>query len=378
MQPRLVVDSFCEFSEILRPWTIAEFWNDETHDFIPGAIYLVESQHFVEDGLRLRQEIELGKSRFVFSLPFEGSETLQNHLYQYGIADLVKSGKLLLIAGGDMRPEWPHITYDMFATKFHDFEENINEAQRSTKMIYEKTDKPYKFLFLNGRERAHRKYLIEKFDIIGLLDSAIWSSLSPVITPSRDINLWHQDVNRMYVPRNIKKLPIQYEVPRYRDSCVDEDASRFVKMDLFKDEWGDIYVSAEPYIDTYFSLITETVFESPYSFRTEKLWKPMAMCHPFIVAANQGYYRDLHDLGFRTFGNLIDESFDAIENNQDRIERIVEVVRDLCDQDLPAFLAAAQDTCKYNQQHLTEYRVSVKRDFPERFFDFLRKHQWMT
>lgn len=350
------------------------------NQFIPGAIYVVERQRFVEDGPRLRQEIERGQSRFVLSLPFEGSVTLRDHIHQYGITDLVRSGKLLLIAGGDMGPGWPHMTYDMFATKFHDFDENLYEADRASGMIYGKTQKPYKFLFLNGRERAHRKYLVERFDLSGLLDSAIWSFLSPVITTSTHIKLWQEKDGRdlMFVPRKIKKLEAQYEVPRYRDSVVDPDSTKFVKLDLFNNEWGDIYVTAEPYIDTYFSVITETVFEYPYSFRTEKLWKPMAMCHPWIAVANQGYYRSLRDLGFRTFDHLIDESFDSIENNQDRIERIATVIEDLCRQDLVSFLLSAQEVCKYNQQHLLHYRDQVRSEFPDRFFQFLKQHQWMT
>ena len=87
--------------------------------------------------------------------------------------------------------------------------------------------------------------------------------------------------------------------------------SGFVKHELFDNKWGDVYVKANLYLDTYFSVVTETVFEYPYSFRTEKIWKPISIGHPWVAVANCGYYRDLHNLGFKTFGNLIDESFDS-------------------------------------------------------------------
>jgi hypothetical protein len=116
------------------------------------------------------------------------------------------------------------------------------------------------------------------------------------------------------------------------------DDVNFVKNYLFKNTWGEVYLQAEPYVDTYFSLVTETVFNYPYSFRTEKIWKPIAMAHPFIVVANRGYYKDMRNLGFKTFGHVINESFDLIDNNQDRIERIAAVVEDLCQQDLASFL----------------------------------------
>jgi hypothetical protein len=63
--------------------------------------------------------------------------------------------------------------------------------------------------------------------------------------------------------------------------------------------------------------VSETVFTYPYSFRTEKIWKPIAIGHPWIAVSNFGYYRDMHELGFKSFGHLIDEKFDLIYNNVD-------------------------------------------------------------
>jgi hypothetical protein len=99
------------------------------------------------------------------------------------------------------------------------------------------------------------------------------------------------------------------------------------------------------------------------------------MGHPFIAVSNKGYYRDLHNLGFRTFGHLIDESFDLLENAQDRIEHIEQVVTDLCHQDLKQFLIAAEEVCKYNQQHLIEMRQLEIQNFPNRLSQFLTQHE---
>ena len=102
----------------------------------------------------------------------------------------------------------------------------------------------------------------------------------------------------------------------------------------------------------------------------------MAMAHPWIAVANQGYYRDMHNLGFRSFGHLIDESFDQIANSQDRIARIAQVVEDLCRQDLAEFLKECYTVCKYNQQHLAHMRLKVRQEFPDRFFAFLKHHNF--
>jgi hypothetical protein len=81
-------------------------------------------------------------------------------------------------------------------------------------------------------------------------------------------------------------------------------------------------------------------------------------------------------LGFKSFGKLIDQSFDQIEDPQKRIERIVQVVTDLCNQNLDEFLASAQNICKYNQEHFANMRLQVRREFPERFFRFLNKYKF--
>ena len=79
-------------------------------------------------------------------------------------------------------------------------------------------------------------------------------------------------------------------------------------------------------------------------------------------------------MGFKTFGHVIDESFDLIDNNQDRIARIAQVVEDLCQQDLASFLTECYNICKYNQEHHAEYRHRVPREFPEQFHQYLKQN----
>jgi hypothetical protein len=178
----------------------------------------------------------------------------------------------------------------------------------------------------------------------------------------------------MATPSSLHRLPDCYEVPRYREPTFGPivlDRSN-LKQELFRREWGEIYIEPAPYIDTYFSLVTETICaESNHSFRTEKIAKPLAIGHPFIVASTPGFYRDLHNLGFRTFGHVIDESFDSIDNAQDRMNRIVSIVTDLCQQDLESFLKECRDTCKHNQQHLAELSIADRQAFPEQFVKLL-------
>lgn len=375
--PKLVLDTFCEVHDLLKPWAHAEFWDMTKHDIVPGAIYLIGRHQFETNVARIIELASAGVCKIILSNPAEGSETLANQIQRYGILDLVRDHRLLLIGGGDMEPWHPYIRYDSFLPKILDYEENLQEIQRGQE-IFQKKHKPYKFLFLNGRMRANRKYLLEKLRLDSYLDQGLWTSLDQAPGPSKDISLFCQGQDLMNTVRPVQYLDPGYEVPRYRSGINTVATGHFVKSNLFGSDWGEIYLYAAPYVDTYFSIVTETVFLYPYSFRTEKIWKPVAMGHPWICAANRGYYKDIKNLGFQTFSSIIDESFDEIEDNQKRIERIAEVIQNLCDSDLPAFLEAAEPVCKYNQQHLAEMRIQVRTQFPERFFQFLRQHQWMT
>jgi hypothetical protein len=368
---KLVLDTFCEVYDLLEPCMDHDFWDFSTHEIISGAVYLVSRKEVLKNINKVRAIADSGQALLVFSNPAEGSETLAGQCANARIQDLAHDKKILIIGGGDMDARWPCLQYDSFLPKILDYDENLAAASRSNE-IYSNSVKPYKFLFLNGRTRPHRKYLLEQFKLNGLLDSALWTNLDTTDAHNRQLKLFHNGIDLMRNCMPIQLLPPNYEYVDYADPMDPAaDNVSFVKNYLFKHTWGEIYLRAEPYIDTYFSLVTETVFDYPYSFRTEKIWKPIAMGHPFIAVANQGYYKDLHRLGFKTFGHVIDESFDCIENSQERIERIAQVVEELCQQDLASFLEQCYNTCKYNQNHLAEMRLKVRQEFPDRFTQFI-------
>jgi hypothetical protein len=371
----LVLDNLCEVYDLLSPWATDSFWDFTKHTVRPGAVYVVGRQQFKENQEQLKLLAEQGTIQVILSNPHEGSDTLRKQALSLGIKYLVDSGRALLLGGGDMSSDWKCLQYDSFLPKVYDYDQNTAAAQRIDD-IFNKTQKPYKFLFLNGRMRANRKYLLEYFRSTGTLDHSLWTSLDSNSGPGQHLRLVRDGQNLMETVRPAKTLDPYYEVDQYQYRANPVTQQSYVKFDLFNQEWGEIYLKPEPYIDTYFSLVTETVFEYPYSFRTEKIWKPIAIGHPFVIAANCGYYRDLKNLGFQTFSHVIDESFDLIENNQKRIEKIAAVVEDLCRQDLAQLQSQCYNVCKYNQQHLADMRLKVRNEFPERFFQFLKEHSF--
>jgi hypothetical protein len=70
------------------------------------------------------------------------------------------------------------------------------------------------------------------------------------------------------------------------------------------------------------------------SLITEKTWKVISSCRPFIVFATPYFLEDLKLLGLQTFHPYIDESYDKIENENDRMSAIVNEINKL--NNLPA------------------------------------------
>ena len=374
---KFVVDTFCEIHALVKQWADDEFWDFGHHTIIPDAIYMIGRRQFMDHCQQIKELTAAGTIFPIFSNPMEGSDTMVHQINRAGYTELCLQNTALIITGGDMPAEYPHLLFDNFLVKVLDFDENI-EAMKSTDKIYTKIDKPYKFLFLNGRGRSHRRYLLERFKINGLLNQSLWTNLDDRTIYPLDLKFSYQGQDFNNIPFEVRQLPQQYEIERYLDR-IDKPIENlnqdlYIKYHLFNHEWGDIYINPAPYVDTYFSFVTETVFSYPHSFRTEKIAKPIAMAHPFIVAANEGYYQDLHNIGFKTFSHLIDESFDSIKDSQERLERISQVVEELCQQDLTEFLSAAEDVCKYNQQHLIELHSKIYQEFPDRFYQFVKPY----
>ena len=363
---RLVCDTSCEIHAEIQHLVDDTFWDFEQYNPQTNDVVVLARQTVNRYADQVKQLTQICLP--VLANPSEGSITLKLQCQRLGLIDLIRNKKLLLVGCGDMEPELNCLVYDHYAYRATCYESNHKQCARMDE-IYSKLCKPYKFLFLNGRTRPHRKYMIERMRDAGLLDHALWTNLdtTPVYHHTYSTDLFER-------PSEIQLLPADYEVEQFVSGQKDQYQHAFVKHELFDNKWGDVYIRAEPYIDTYFSLVTETVSDYPYSLRSEKIYKPIAMGHPFVAVSNCGFYRDLHNAGYQTFGHLIDESFDSIDNNQDRLDRIAQVVQDLCESDLAEFLVASRAVTKYNQQHLAAEGARIFREFPDRFVNFIQSN----
>lgn len=347
---RLITDTHCEVYDLIKPYADGIFWDLTRHEVLDQSIYMIGRQQFDQNIELIRSLVQQKKILPVYSNPAEGSETIVKQLKRLRIIEEVEQGHILVLGGGGMEPKFKHMVYDSFLVKVLNYQENLDASKENIAQ----PNKPYKFLFLNGRARPHRKWLLERWTDT-VLPHSLWTNLDTAQGP-------------------IKFLPEGYEIAQFQKNT-NLTGQGFVKPALFENTWGDVIINSRCYKDTYCSIVSETVFDYPYSFRTEKIAKPIVIGHPWIAVANAGFYRDIHALGFKTFDPYIDESFDQIEDNAVRLDRIASIVEDMvlnCNFD--KLLQDTKAVCEYNKQHLTHLRSQIRSEFESNLLEFLDKH----
>jgi hypothetical protein len=361
---KLVVDEWAEVWDLLKLYADDSFWQwPDTFD--PDAQYIVGRVVLKDNWQTITDLATQYPGRIIFSNPAEGSETVLLQLKRLRIAEYVRDGRIGLLTSGDLEPGWNYCKTDCYFSNIVEYTEN--KAAQLQSALGHKSHRPYEFLFLNGRLRPHRKYLIDHLRAQGLLSHALWTNLGSQVEMAFTSQL---DTGKT---EPIRLLPPEYEIDRAVAQQALVPQSGFVKHELFGNTWGDAIVNHCCYTDTWFSVVTETIFDYPYTFRTEKIWKPVLMAHPFVVAANQGYLKDLRAAGFQTFHTLIDERYDQIDCPRTRIERIIDTVRGISEMGAAKFWEASRDICKYNQQHLVEYNREQRAQLPLKLLDYINE-----
>jgi hypothetical protein len=102
-------------------------------------------------------------------------------------------------------------------------------------------------------------------------------------------------------------------------------------------------------------IVTETVFYHDKLHLTEKIFKPIVAQRPFMLAAAPGNLAYLKSYGFQTFDRWIDESYDNIEDPDQRLQAIVNQTQRLCamsDSDLREMHQEMQPVLEHNFDHL--------------------------
>jgi hypothetical protein len=105
---------------------------------------------------------------------------------------------------------------------------------------------------------------------------------------------------------------------------------------------------------TAISVVLETMFDDSRIHLTEKILRPMACGHPFILAAGPRSLEYLRSYGFQTFEPWIDESYDQEHNSLRRLEKIINSmnkINSLGAEEFDHFLLEIRRIAEFNKKH---------------------------
>lgn len=104
--------------------------------------------------------------------------------------------------------------------------------------------------------------------------------------------------------------------------------------------------------DTCYSIITETDHDNTLSFFSEKTAKPLIARRLFVAFTGYRFLANLRNVGFKTFGAVIDESYDLIQDDHARYSAAFEQVKYLCNQDQATIINQVRDVLEHNHNHI--------------------------
>lgn len=121
--------------------------------------------------------------------------------------------------------------------------------------------------------------------------------------------------------------------------------------------------------NSYFSLITESQYfnannnhkhklvEPSYTcaFATEKTYRTIYLRHPFVMLSTPGFLKNLRQTGYHTFHPYINEDYDLIEDDEQRLIAVMDEVSRLVsytNEQWQEWLNHIQPIVEHNYQHL--------------------------
>jgi len=115
----------------------------------------------------------------------------------------------------------------------------------------------------------------------------------------------------------------------------------------------------------FVNLVNETHHPDNTVFITEKTYRSINYCRPFIINGDTGSLQYLKEMGFRTFDKFWDESYDTEKSDHKKISKIIHIIQYICGLDheqLMTLYQAMLPTLEHNYRVLKEYKQWSKLD----------------
>jgi len=156
--------------------------------------------------------------------------------------------------------------------------------------------------------------------------------------------------------------------PRFKQFVIDNPqvGNEFLPFDMLDPKQTSynvsekvVYLNEKWTSDSYFSVVNETKTNDTASFVTEKITKTFYYGHPFILIGGKNVLKELRSMGFETFPELFDESYDSMPCNLDKIIFICNQVKAYNTPEgikkLQNIVPKLRDKLIYNREHFINY-----------------------
>ena len=225
---------------------------------------------------------------------------------------------------------------------------SINRRQSSNITLNVK--RPYDFTVLSRSHKWWRATCVSDLHRNGALENSIWS--------------YHSDCD---IGDNINDNPIDLS----KISLPVKELQQFVAGGPYRYDLDSASYNNHRFIDlsllnqSYFNLVIETHFDADQSggaFLTEKTFKPIKFGQPFVIIGPPHSLKLLRSLGYKTFDNVIDNSYDSIEDNTERWMKTKDTILTVKQQNLKMLFDKCYEDVVYNQYHFAS-RIKNNLDY---------------
>jgi hypothetical protein len=208
------------------------------------------------------------------------------------------------------------------------------------------------FLMLNRHWKLHRLLLMSQLYKLGIDKSLV----------SWDNRFYHQNV--------VDEMLIHDRNDEFVEKI--KTSSQLIDIEDLTKIAGYGFETKEIYLQTYMSLVTESIFfqskgeydifvNFPTGYVSEKIWKPIGHCQPFILAGPAKTLQYIRErFGFKTFSPYIDESYDLECDDFARlrlIQKEIDKFSNKTKEEKDQFLNSVKDICIHNQTIFLEYAL---------------------
>lgn len=317
-----------------------EYFHNSTQQFIyPVVLYcndLFEKYETIELNPTLIKCIKNKKAKLVFFYITEGwfGEDISHYnwldrlstQYQFDKDDInIITSNLLAeeIYTGNKFTIIPYnyFTDELFFALINKRDEhNLNSFKTKNIQFLNEFKLEKHFLCFNNLSKLHRLWMFYEF------------MNNPILKDKSILSLNKNTTSKSFY--DIVSVTNNKELMEYYKTYDSTTGYSYDTTNWFADVQTGDSININAHLKTFVNVITETLTSPGIVFITEKTYKSIYTCQPFIIVGNTYSLKKLKELGFRTFDMWWDESYDDETNFEIRIQKIVKILEEIASWDL--------------------------------------------